>query len=282
MSVSILGIPDNKMKFHQRTFFREAVGLERIQEEYIFSTLDFEQFSSNVLFNGAKQKDVADFVDWSSGEEIQYDRMVIERIEYQPISGGLTHAFVTYVGLYSTEIPKPIITIQGILDRNWLFNNYAAIVQFVSYIGEPGSIDEIRAVSGTYARGTIHKKINEYSIPQGSNPPSTLPVNARLSWNLGWINCPFFREECSETFPDGPGGEAQENLTSVIGSVFYTGFSVYSMNVERFGLYGVFRLDIRDQATYNIGYTSFLCGQFSTTLPPCTSYLNTPVNANPV
>lgn len=271
MSAGIIGIPENKMKFHQRTFFREAVGLERIQEEYIFPTSLFERFSSNVLFNGAKQKDIAEFIDWSSGEKILYEKMVIERIEYQPIPGSLIHAFVTYVGLYSTNAPKPIISIQGILDKNWLFNNYAVIVQFVADIGEPGSLSEIRAISQTYKRGTIHTAINGFVIPQGVARPSNFPANSPMNWNLGWLNCPTLREQCFED----PNTQEQ-TLTPIIGTVNYGGFSVYSVTMERFGLFGVFRLDIRDQAFYVIeGTSGGGCGDVL--FSACFSYLNIPI-----
>lgn len=278
MPSTIIGMQEKKLRLSRRLLFREPVGLERIQEEYVFQTQDFDYFSNTVFLNGKTHSSVASFVAWAAGEEISYDTMVIERIEYQPEQGGLTLAIITYVGLYSTQRPSPIIAIEPILDRNWLFNNYAAIVRFVTPLGSPGSRSEITAISSTYARGTIHTSINGTPIPQGLNGGAGVfdVESPLLKWNLTWISCPFFRYECFETGLEEP----IQNLTRVKGSVYYNGFSVYGVSVERFGLYGVIRLDIRDQATYVIPEIYYNCGPSPFSLPSCTSYLNTPASAN--
>lgn len=272
---------EKKLRLNRRILFREAVGLERIQEEYIFQTNEFNYFSNTIFLNGAKHSEVAKSVLWATGEQISYDTMVIERIEYQPAQGGLTLAIITYVGLYSTQKPSPIIAIEPILDRNWLFHNYAAIIRFVAPMGEPGSKLEIDLISSTYARGKIHAVINGAPIPQGLFGAGNYDIQStRYKWNLGWINCPSFRYSCVQT---GEGPEAPiETSTRVNGQVFYNGFSIYSASVERFGLYGVFRLDIRDQGTYVLPSVNYYCGPSPISFDPCTSYLNTPANANPV
>ena len=220
------------------------------------------------------------FVAWTAGEEISYDTMVIERIEYQPIQGNLTQAIITYVGLYSTQTPTPLVVIEPILDNNWLFHRYAAIVRFVQYIGVPGSATEINLVSSVYARQTIHLQINGANIPRGIAPPNQYGVANSLSkWNLSWVTCDSRRENCSES---GLPGEEVQTLTPVTGFVNYSGFSIYAVSMERFGLYGVFRLDIRDQAVYSIAGATYFCGFSPFATNACFSYLNLPANSNPI
>jgi hypothetical protein len=280
MASTIIGMQTRKLRLNRRLLFREPVGLERIQEEYVFQTQDFDYFSTTVFLNGKTHSSVASFVTWTAGEEISYDTMVIERIEYQPEQGGLTLAIITYVGLYSTQTPTPLVTIEPILDRNWLFHNYAAIVRFVQYIGVPGSATEINLVSSVYARQTIHLQINGANIPRGIAPPGIKGVADSLAkWNLSWVTCDSRRQNCSES---GQPGAEEQTLTPVTGFISYGGFSVYAVSMERFGLYGVFRLDIRDQAVYSIAGVQYICGSFPFALNPCSSYLNLPANANPI
>ena len=280
MPSEIIGIDTRKLRLHRRLLFREPVGLERIQEEYIFKTSDFSYFSTSVFLNGKKHSEVSTFISYSSGEQISYPTMVIERIEYQPIQGGMTQAIITYVGLYSTQTPSPIVNIEPILDRNYLFHRYVAIVRFVQSIGNPGSATEINLITNTYARYTIHTSINGANIPRGISPPNTSPVaNSLAKWNLTWINCPFNRSNCDE-YEDINTGNNIQNLTDFGGEVYYNGFSVYGVTMERFGLYGVFRLDIRDQASYTIAGSIYACGSFPTATRRCTSYLNIPPSLN--
>lgn len=280
MASTIIGMQTRKLRLNRRLLFREPVGLERIQEEYVFQTQDFDYFSTTVFLNGKTHSSVASFVTWTAGEEISYDTMVIERIEYQPIQGNLTQAIITYVGLYSTQTPTPLVVIEPILDNNWLFHRYAAIVRFVQYIGVPGSATEINLVSSVYARQTIHLQINGANIPRGIAPPNQFGVaNSLAKWNLSWVTCESRRENCSES---GLPGEEVQTLTPVTGFVNYSGFSVYAVSMERFGLYGVFRLDIRDQAVYSIAGATYFCGPSPFATNACFSYLNLPSNSNPI
>lgn len=275
MASIIVGL--SKPRLTRRLFFREAVGLERVQEEYVYpnSSSGF----ANSLVNGKSQSEIIGTVESDGGS---YPTMVIERVEFQSLNGGLNLAIVTYVGLHTTQSPSPIISIEPILDNNWLFHKYAVIVRFVTSLGSPGSRSEISAVSSTYARGTIHTVINGTPIPQGVvGKANFLDLGTRsLNWNLGWISCPFSRESCGETSPIDEFEPTVQTLTPVKGGIYYQGFSVYGASVERFGLYGVIRLDIRDQAVYSIPGVIYACGDFPYQLQPCSSYLNTPASAS--
>lgn len=279
MASTIIGFTDKKLRFTKRLLFREQSGLERIQEDYVFKTSDFNFLSEKVFLNGKSQKDVSAYVEWTTGqslagnEKLEYDKMVIERIEYQAMQGGLTLAIITYVGLYSTQTPAPILSIEPIVDNNWLFHNFALKAQFVEYIDVPGSLVEINAISKKYKTGNIIKAINNVSIFSGiaSGGLYITSDSTNLEWNLKWLTCPTRRSDCYQD----PNTTVQ-TITPFYGNLNYYGFCLYSVIVQRYGLYGVFSIDIRDQAFYTINPVSFICiGGF--TFPACASYLNIPV-----
>lgn len=272
MPATLVGL--NKARLTRRLFFREPVGLERIQEEYVYSGTSL----NNVFVNGVSQPSIIASV---AGDGNTYGNMVIERVEFQSLNGGLTLAIVTYVGLHSTQSPAPLISIEPIIDRNWLFHNYAAKVKFVTSLGAPGSNTELNVVAVTYRRGTIHSTVNGVSIPQGVYGPDAYDVmRAGLSWNLSWIGCDFVRYECHRTGGTELNPQGDPTETEIKGTIYYTGFSVFSVSVERFGLYGVISLDIRDQATYLIPYAVYACSSPSYAVSECVSYLNSPASAN--
>lgn len=273
MANLIVGLQTRKLAVRNRLFFKEPVGLERIEEEYIFKTDDLEFFQQNVLLNGKTQEFVASYVNATIKT---YKTMTIERIDFQSLEGNVTSARVTYVGLHSTQTPQPLIFTGPIFDGRYVYHPYYVIVNFISYIGEPGSREEIDVVTKKFsANGGVGgyylapSTINGHRVPAPTALMRTPYISSELFSSLpistSWISCDFFRERCVGS-PIG---------LPIYGKLRYVGFVVLSLNIQRFGLYGNITLEYRDGAGYQIEFGSQQgCGEGAPgPVPTCSTYL---------
>jgi hypothetical protein len=175
--------------------------------------------------------------------------MLVENVESSNEVGGITKFNVTYVGLYRDLKPKPLITLQPV--DQYAFNPYSVTVQFIDFVGDVGSTDEIIFLKKYSRLNTIPQKINGYALPQSP----VAPFAGQVSSNLVQIiqGAPFFSQALGTYFTQVGQAEASKRRgdRETIGSsggfkfpftseapaptVEYRGFAISGISYQRYG-----------------------------------------------
>lgn len=269
----IQGIPERKLVESNKNLVREDNGLERIKQDYLLRTQDLEFFASNVFINGKSYYDVyqysaaynpANYIATPIAVEAPvsgYECMRIERVDYESQKGGITVAKITYVGLFSTAYPKPIISYDPIIDNNWMHHNYEINITFVSFVGSEGSNYEKLILQDRFSIQNKFLSVYYYLAPSLINGyrfyfnkvfPYTWVgyTGVRPNANLAWANKTGCYLLC---IPTG-GSEVQHE-----GKGTFLGFTQTSLTFKRYGLVGLFQMKLKD-AAYLQGYYSQTSG----------------------
>ncbi|NDB81991.1 MAG: hypothetical protein EB127_04515 [Alphaproteobacteria bacterium] len=272
-TITYAGFSDSKMRLSNRTYFTEPNGLERIEDNYILKTSMLPSFQAQAVL-GTKNSEMMSLCTDSA---TSYDKMTIERVDYMNIGGDLTSARVTYVGLHSTANPRPLISITPILNQDYVYNTWMVSAEFVTFLGESGSSQEINAAKSKFsgANGKNPGAINGYKIPDSPYPPIEVSSEnfATYKINTGWLSCPRLGVQGSEDI----GGSGACNTSYVYGKLSYYGMCVSSFEFVRYGLYAVVYITWRDTAYYIIGQAVYACGEAPFTQGICRGSLNYPL-----
>lgn len=192
---TLVGFTANKLILNSSNFRREIVGLERISDVYTARTQDAADFEE-IIRNGTSHATVMGYLTPSPSSSDRFQDMLVENVESSNEVGGITKFNVTYVGLYRDLKPKPLITLQPI--DQYAFNPYSVTVQFIDFVGDVGSSDEIIFLKKYSRRQPFPLKINGYSLPQSP----VAPFNGQISSKLVQIiqGAPFFKEALENYF----------------------------------------------------------------------------------
>lgn len=261
MATNLIGIPANKLILNSTNFRREIVGLERINDVYTARTEDAADFAE-IIKNGASHSTIMGYLSPAPSSSDRFLDMLVENVESSNEVGGVTKFNVTYVGLYRDLKPKPIITLQPI--DEYVFNPYSVTVQFIEYVGDVGSTEEILFLKKYSRFRTIPAKINGYSLPQSSMPP----FGGQISSNLVQFiqGSQFFsqalgayftqvtlaetnkRREPSETL--APKGGLKFPFTSEVPPpvIEYRGFAISGISYQRYGKFAQTIITASDSA----------------------------------
>ena len=185
---TLVGFTANKLILKSSNFRREIVGLERISDVYTARTQDAADFEE-IIRNGASHSTIMGYLTPAPSTADRFSNMLVENVESSNEVGGITKFNVTYVGLYRDLKPKPIITLQPI--DQYAFNPYSVTVQFIDFVGDVGSSDEIIFLKKYSRRQPFPLKINDYLLPQSP----VAPFNGQISSKLVQIiqGAPFFK-----------------------------------------------------------------------------------------
>lgn len=283
----ISGLPAGKLLSGKKTFFREDNGLERLVQEYYCRTDELQNFP---FVNGTPYGGVYAFtIESQTGPSISavvpqvsgagYNYMMIERTDFESKEGGVTLAKITYVGLFSTSIPTPKVEYAPVLDTRYIHNRFYVRVNFVCFLGKPGSEIEKNLISTRFSnssRGGLAiapANINEQMISYGKVSSYSLGLNAwkarfdvsEGAASLRWNTCDLFGR-----VPTGQIVDNQEELADAEATINYFGFIVTNMTIQRYGIFGVVSLELKEAASVQ-GFSSVVGLSGSTN---CISTLN--------
>jgi hypothetical protein len=270
-TISYSGFTTGQMRLSNRTYFTEPNGLERIEDNYILQNSFLKAFQALAVL-GTQNATIMGYC--SDINETTYGTMTIERVDYSNIGGNLTSARVTYVGLHSTQTPRPLIYIDPILDLQYCFNAWTVSVEFITYLGDSGSVAEIDAVTKKFSgtNGINLGYINGYKIPNSTQPPTSISSQAFFSiptLNVGWLSC-----SRTHMYGKQDSNVAPCETNEVYGTLGYYGMCVSSFNIIRFGLYAQINITWQDSAYYFIPFTVYNCDGDSTVQQFCRQGLN--------
>ena len=255
---------DRNLLRGKQNFIRDDTGLERIYQEYYFKTSDLDYFISSVFTNGAGFGAVnastvlptAGIASFASTEGASLGNMAIEKVDYENLSGGVSIAKATFVGLYTTSTPAPKFEIIPIDDNRWIHSRFYVKATFIAYLGKPNSLIERQIVQNRFGNpsGTFISApgvINNVAVPRGNNiTPYRLSIRQWSdkysgSANLRWNNCALLGTVQDTSQPPAdplPVVPADAEIT-------YSGWGVTAMNLQRFGLFGLINLTIKEVAS---------------------------------
>lgn len=262
MASTIIGISENKLILNSTNFRREIVGLERINDVYTARTQDAADFEE-IIKNGASHSTIMGYIDPAPPSSSRFANMLVENVESSNENGGITKFNVTYVGLYRDLRPKPIITLQPI--DQYAFNPYSVTVQFIEYVGDVGSNDEILFLKKYSRRQPFPLKINGYSLPQSS----VAPFGGQLSSKLVQIiqSSPFFKDSLEFYFTLESLAEANKRRRDYFASqgvqfpltsdspaplIEYRGFIISGVSYQRYGKFAHAIITASDSALASI------------------------------
>jgi hypothetical protein len=195
MATNLIGIPANKLILNSTNFRREIVGLERINDVYTSRTEDAADFAE-IIKNGASHSTVMAYLSPTPSASDRFANMLVENVESSNEVGGITEFNVTYVGLYRDLKPKPLITLQPV--DQYAFNPYSVTVQFIDFVGDVGSTDEIIFLKKYSRRQPLPIKINGYALPQSSVAPFAGQISSKLIQTIQGSQ--FFAQALQEYF----------------------------------------------------------------------------------
>ena len=195
MASTLSGFTADKLILNSSNFRREIVGLERINDVYTSRTEDAADFAE-IIKNGASHSTVMAYLSPTPSASDRFANMLVENVESSNEVGGITKFNVTYVGLYRDLKPKPIITLQPI--DQYAFSPYSVTVQFIDFVGDVGSSDEIIFLK-KYSRRQPHPiKINGYALPQSPVAPFIGQISSNLVQTIQ--GSPFFAQALGDYF----------------------------------------------------------------------------------
>lgn len=276
MSSQVIGFPDGKIKLSDRTIFTEPNGLERIEDSYIIPPKVLKTFQEQVKL-GLKMSILWSLFIADEGDLKSYETMVVERLDYANVGGGLTNVRVTYVGLYSTQKPRPLIYINPIVGNSYVHNKWSVSAEYVTFIGEAGGSTEIALVDANKAFTGVRnpKALNGYPIPDGKIQPYQVQADSLpKGTQIGWLTCPLFYDSCYDIPAQGNSLENKSVRAFNYGEFLYLGMCLTNFSVEKFGLYGAVKVEYADAAAYTIGTFFYSCENQNLSFGPCQSSLN--------
>lgn len=279
---NIIGIPAGEVIVGKSDFFRDDLGLERLIVEYYFRTSETTNIAGNLFKNGGTYfgSSSGNNVAVSSASKIAFvpprnlpnsgpifgtASLRIEKTDYNTLAGGITSAKVTYVGILSSQLPPPKFEIIPIDDNGWIHNRFSIKATFVTYLGASGSFGEAQAVQnkfGTPVGGSVGisyiaapTSINGVAVPAVAMPTTPAYNLPYRQWfdrfgqiaNLRWQTCQTLYAYPPPNSPEGTQGEDA--------NIQYFGFVVSSCTVNRFGLFGIASITIKE-AAYLLGFNA--------------------------
>jgi hypothetical protein len=192
---TLVGFTANRLILNSSNFRREIVGLERINDVYTSRTEDAE-FFQELIINGATHRTITGYFNPVPPSAERYSTMLVENVESTNEPGGITRYNVTYVGLFRDLKPKPLITLQPVDD--YAFNPYSVTVQFIDFVGDVGSTDEIIFLKKYSRRQPIPTKINGYALPQSSVASLAGEISSKIIQTIK--GAPFFAQAFQQYF----------------------------------------------------------------------------------
>jgi hypothetical protein len=192
---TLVGFTANRLILNSSNFRREIVGLERINDVYTARTEDAADFAE-IIKNGASHSTVMAYLSPTPSASDRFANMLVENVESSNEVGGITKFNVTYVGLYRDLKPKPIITLQPV--DQYAFNPYSVTVQFIDFVGDVGSTDEIIFLKKYSRRQPIPTKINGYALPQSSVASLAGEISSKIIQTIK--GAPFFAQAFQQYF----------------------------------------------------------------------------------
>lgn len=174
---TIIGISPQTLVLNSTSFRREIIGLERISDVYTAKTED-ASFFQEIIKNGASHKTITGYVRPIPSANQRFQNVLVENVETSNEPGELTIFNVTYVGQSRDILPKPIVSLQPI--DNYAFNPFSITINFVEYIGDVGSFDEINFLRKYQRLNNLPAKINGYPTPQSSVAPFSGEITSKI------------------------------------------------------------------------------------------------------
>lgn len=284
---NVIGLERGKLLASKQNFYREADGLERVIEEFYFNTADRDEFALSLFSNftpyakaynktiqsAQSQNTISERIPLGDGHGYEY--LVVERAEYENMDGGITLAKVTYVGLYTTSSPAPIIELVPAPERTYIHYRYYIRASFIKFMGEPGSVFEKTLIESQFGEESGGLFFPAPAINYQKLPIATIRryvFNSR-TWasayggkaSLRWNRC-----NLSGLVPDGLIIEGQPNLIPADATITYYGFIITGFSVKRYGYFGLVNWELKEGARVD-GFSADVGTSGSTN---CTSTLN--------
>jgi len=259
---NLVGFIANKLILNSSNFRREIVGLERINDVYTARTQDAATFSE-IIKNGASHKTVTGYLSPAPSILNRYEKMLVENVTSENLPGEITTFNVTYVGLFRDLNPKPLISLAPV--DTYAFNPYSVNIEFVTELGEPGSSKDVNFLRSYQKFRIAPDTINGYAMPRssvapfgGANPAllnivSQSPFFARTIGQYQsydrWTRNPERQEPLLSR--EGTRIPDSQPVTPALPYVFFAGFVITGISVNRYGLFGHVILSVADGARYN-------------------------------
>lgn len=265
----IIGITEEKLILNRSTFSKTATGLERISDTYFCRTEDFSFFAA-LLNNGKNRKAVQDYLQDNTETFGQYEEMLIEFVEYDNTMAGFSKFIVTYVGKISKiSTDAPTVSTIPLGRTQYIHTPYAYSVDWVEYIGRPGSSEETAFILKYQVGNLAPPSINGFNFANTTIAPYGLRFDlwsARFvpSLNLLAFGPPVLADVVYQPNASllwaAPGYVAAQRLDTVTlenifpdySVILYSGFKITSFSFTRNGNFASASMSFQDSASTSV------------------------------